>query len=250
MPSRRLPIYARWTLLALGAVERPGSARPRCPVCDYLLARRPSLAPNDADLERLTAVRMRTEISDALLLQIHDQARAQGQALAMWTLGAGFDGRWARLAGPLAGATSRWVEVEDARLLALKSELLSDSPFGALWSRVESIGMAPGGWGIEARVGERPVVVLEGMLHRLSARGLSALLRAIAQQAPGAHAVLDLTGVQGLARAGWSGRRLATLGWSVVDDVELSPRDGLYDVLNRPVCAGAVPVRVVHLLAG
>lgn len=249
MPDPRLPIYVRWTLLALGGVARPGTARPICPVAHWLLDGQPHLAPPDPDPERLAAVRARTDQVDGLLLQIHDAAFARRRRLAVWTIGAGFDGRWARLAGPLAGSVARWVEVDEPAVAGLKDYLMPRSPFAGLWRRVQAIGAVPAGWGIEPRVGEQPVIVLEGALHRLSARGLRSLLRALAAQAPGAHCVLDLTGVHGMARTGWSARRLAPLGWTVVDDVEVAGRYGLTDALGRPVCAGMVPVRVVHLIA-
>ncbi len=249
MGEARLPIYVRWTLLALGSVARAGTARPVCPVADWIVATRADLVPQDPDLERIAAVRARTDRVDELLLQIHERAFARGDTIAIWTLGGGFDGRWARLAGPMAGAVVRWAEVEEPAVAEAKKALLGASPFRGLWAGVTTVGVLPGGWGIEPRVGERPVIVLEGALHRLSARGLATLLRSLAAVAPGAHCVLDLTGVRGAARAGWSARRLAVLGWRVVDDIEMAPREPLFDALGRPVCPGMVPVRVVHLVA-
>lgn len=248
MSERRLPIYARWTLLAQGMVERPRYARAQCPVAHWLVDQRKDLVPRDPDLERLQAIRVRSEVVDTLMLQIRDDAERAGHRLSVWTLGAGFDARWARLSGPLSPVVDRWVEVDDPRVVATKRVVLTDSPFDGLWEHVETVPMIPAGWEVTAQLGEWPIIVLEGLLHRLPAPGLRGLLARLRLQAPGASVLLDLTGVQGAARAGWSDRRMRELGWRIADDVELPFRDVMYSAKGDELCSGMVPVRVLHLV--
>ncbi len=248
MSERRLPIYARWTLAALGHADDATRGRPICPVASWLLAHRPALHPHTPDPDRLSAIRARTAITDALLLQIRDAASAVGRPLSVWSIGAGFDARWARLSGPLSPVVQRWVEVEEPRLLATKRVALLGSPFEPHWSRVRTLPVVPIGWGIEPEEDTWPVVVLDGLLHRVTAQGLRTLLARIREATPRASVLLDLTGVHGRGRVGWSARRLERLGWSVVDDVELAWRDVLFDREGEELCAGMVPVRVLHLV--
>jgi len=247
--ASRLPIYARWTMLALGAA--PGrSGRALCPVASWLISEAPDLAPREVDPLRLSAIRARTRVVDALLTQVAADAARRGECVDFWTIGGGFDGRWARLAALPGAEHHRFVEVEHPRVLARKHELLARAPHAEMWARVECIPIVAAGWGAERRRDARLVVILEGMLHRLSARGLRSLLRRIADDVPGAHTLLDLTGVYGAARPGWSARRLVEVGHRVVDDVQHAPRDSIFDALGRAHCAGSVPVRVVHAIAG
>lgn len=248
MSERRLPIYARWTLAAEGTVVDPRMARPLCPVAAWLVEQDKVHLPRDPDPERISAIRVRTDVMDSMLLQIHDAAAAIGRPLEVWTIGAGFDARWARLAGPLAPAVKRFVEVEESRVLATKGVALRQSPFADLWQRVDAYSRSPAGWTVEPEGDAWPVVILAGLLHRLPATSLRAVLRRIRAHAPGASVLLDLTGVHGVASVGWSSRRLATLGWQVVDDVHLADRETLLSRQGDALCAGMVPVRVQHLV--
>ena len=108
--------------------------------------------------------------------------------------------------------------------------------------------MIPAGWEVGTELGEWPVVVMEGLLHRLPATGLRGLLARTRLRAPGASVLLDLTGVQGAARAGWSDRRMRELGWRIADDIELPFRDVMYSAKGEELCSGMVPVRVLHLI--
>jgi O-methyltransferase involved in polyketide biosynthesis len=247
LSERRLPIYERWTLAAHGTVQRRDSGASICPVATWLLHRRPEFLPFDPDLDRLAALRVRTELTDQLLLQIADRARAKGATLDLWKIASGFDARWFRLQAALFPVVEQWTEVDEPRVVAAKRVALAGSPFEAAWERVNAIPMVPAGWTIEPETDALPVVLLEGLLHRLSARGLRILLRRIRERAPHATVVLDLTGVWGVARAGWSARRLADLGWRVADDLELPYRDALIEPDGTLLCPGMVPVRVMRL---
>lgn len=249
MSEWRLPIYVRWTLAAEGCVLDERTARPRCPVAAWIVDRDPHLLPAEPDPERLTAVRVRADLVDDLLLQLRDAHAGAGREMSVWSVGAGFDARWARLAGPLSPVVARWVEVEEPKVLHNKHWALAGSPFHELYDRVESVPMVAAGWDVPAEPHEWPVVLLMGLLHRVPAAGLRTLLRRIRKSAPQASVLLDLTGVHGRARAGWSERRLAQVGWRVVDDVELAFRDVVFTPDGDEVAAGMVPVRVQHLMA-
>lgn len=209
--ERRLPIYVRWTLAAEGVVHSPTLARPVCPVAAWWLEVRPELWPTDPDPERLTAVRVRADVVDTMMLQIRDVAHADRRELSVWCVGAGLDARWARLGLPMAPIVSRWVEVEDPAVLRMKHRLLVESPFRRHWAQIEAMPVAAIGWDVQPEPEEWPVVLLMGLLHRVSAAGLRTLLRRIRETAPRASVLLDLTGVHGRARSGWSARRLAQL---------------------------------------
>jgi O-methyltransferase involved in polyketide biosynthesis len=216
-------------------------------VAAWLLRARPEVMPTDADPERLSAIRARTELIDHLVLQVVEEGVRGGRSASIYTLGAGFDARWARLAGPLASQVDRWVEVEEPRVSAWKRAALAESPFADLWGRVDGVAVVPQGWAVEPTRDERSVVVMEGLLHRLPAQGLRILLGRIRDRAPDARVLLDLTGAHGIARVAWSGRRLREAGWRVHDDLELGYRDMVLDVQGREVAAGMVPVRILHL---
>ena len=223
-------------------------ARNLCPVNGWLAAHRPALLPHDPDPDRIAALRARTDLMDQLLLQIRDRAVADGESLEVWNLGAGFDARWARMAGPLSPAVTRWVEVEEPRVIAAKRAALLDSPFDEHWRRVQTVPLNASAWTVEPSGMHRPVALIQGPLHRLPTNGVRVLLERIRVTAPGTTVLLDLTGVQGLARAQWSARQLRRVGWSVCDDLELAFRDVLTGRGGDELCAGMVPIRLLHLV--
>ncbi|MFK7929622.1 MAG: class I SAM-dependent methyltransferase [Myxococcota bacterium] len=247
MPERRLPIYVRWTVVAEGAVTRARTARSMCAVNGWLVSHRPSLLPHDPDPDRIAAIRARIDLVDGLLLQIRDQAIRRGESLAVWHLGAGMDGRWARMAGPLSPAVVQWVEVEEPRVVGAKRRVLEGSPFAEHWHRVETVPLVPAAWMAEGRDGSRVVALVSGALHRLSASEVLEMLERIRVSAPGASVILDLTGAQGRARTEWSTRRLEALGWRTVDDLELAFRNALTGRSGDELCSGMVPIRLIHL---
>ena len=248
LSARRLPIMVRWSLAAeASAVDR---GEPRCAVAAWIGRTRPALLPHDPVPERLCAVRARADLVDEILLRLRDAARRQHLNQSIWSIGCGLDARWQRLAWPLAPVVTRLVELDEPHVIAAKDALLSGSPFAREWAEIEDIAMIPQGWDVLPEPDDvQPVVLLLGLLHRVPAQGLRTLLARIRRTAPRAVVVLDLTGVQGRARAGWSARRLAQLGWQVLEDDELAPRDILYDRFGDEVCAGMVPVRLLVLRA-
>ncbi|MDR3043311.1 MAG: class I SAM-dependent methyltransferase [Desulfovibrio sp.] len=168
---------------------------------DHLPALHPAVAP---------CVVARARILDAMLL---DALRGAEHA-EVWHLGAGFDARWHRLGPhhPDMPAKVAWHEVDTPRVLALKEELLRDSPFAGAYASVVRHGVPdmPDMPNMKvmaeiARImpqgepGVRRIVVLEGLLDLLPAHVKHGLLGALRHAMPGGVVLLDALDAAGAA---------------------------------------------------
>ena len=134
----QIPIAARWTLYALGAVDGQRVRRPRDPVAAWLLRRQPGLLPPTAIPSVLTMIRARTSIVDRMIEEEIARARCLGTKIAYWSFTPGFDARWYRILALVGDAIGVLREVEDPDLLALKTALLEESTFARQWTRISA----------------------------------------------------------------------------------------------------------------
>jgi O-methyltransferase involved in polyketide biosynthesis len=146
----------------------------------------------------------RAHMLDAMLL---DALRGADHA-EVWSIGAGFDARWRRLGPhhPEMPAQVVWHEVDTPRVLALKEELLRDSPFaGAYAAVVRHVVREEEDMGEIARImcqGASPtrrIVVMEGLLDLLPAHAKHGLLVALRHAMPEGVLLLDALDTAGAA---------------------------------------------------
>lgn len=249
-PEVRLPLIARLTLYALGAVEGRRIRRPVDPVAAWLIRTHPSLLHSESAPAAFTTIRARTSIVDELIAEEVDRTRSLGRRMALMSFGGGFDARWYRLL-PIIGETiETMIEIESPGLLEHKGKLLADSPYAALWERVEKRPQAEGTWaGTPRPSGEdmQPVVIMERLAGRLEPEALRALLGNLRERMPEARIIMGLPGYSGSPGA-WSGKKLHDLGWRIDADVRLSPRGRLVAQSGKEICAGMHGLRVLRLL--
>ena len=267
----QIPIAARWTLYALGAVDGQRVRRPRDPVAAWLLRRQPTLLPPTAIPSVLTMIRARTSVVDRMIEEEVARARADGSGIAYWGFASGFDARWYRLLALVGDVIRSHREVDDADVLALKSELLAESTFARQWTRIRQHRLEALDWAVESEPGTFPLVVLEGAATRLGIPALKAMLGRIREATPTARVIVDLPGVlddrppvappqPAFGRGRWGAvhesaasaittRDLRLLGWRVVDDTGLCARPELRGPSGSVICAGMEALRVLRLEA-
>lgn len=271
MTIAQIPIAARWTLYALGAVDGQRVRRPRDPVAAWLLRRQPTLLPPTAIPSVLTMIRARTSVVDRMIEEEIARSRALGTGIAYWGLASGFDARWYRLLALVGDVIRSHREVDDADVLALKSELLAESTFARQWTRIRQHPADALDWAVEDEPGTSPLVVLEGAATRLGIPALKAMLGRIRSATPTARVIVDLPGVLEdrppvapppvtYGRGRWGSvndsaaslvttRDLRLLGWRVIEDAGLCARPELRGPSGAVICAGMEALRVLRLEA-
>jgi O-methyltransferase involved in polyketide biosynthesis len=245
--EQRLPIYSRWSLYALGAVEGRRILRPKDPVAAWLLRHHPGLLPSVPAPAVLTTIRARTAMVDDVIAEEVARARSNGHPMSIVTLGSAFDARWVRMYREVTGVVRSFVEIEQPEMLAYKESLMSGSPFHGRWALVKRSPMSFDDWEVPAELGVQSVVVLEGLADRFGARALRELLIRLRHHASASRLVVDLSSVED--RSVWSAKALAGLGWRVELDADISRRDRLQTVTGQEICAGMKAFRVVRLSA-
>ncbi len=249
-PEVRLPLIARLTLYALGAVEGRRIRRPVDPVAAWLIRTHPSLLHSESAPAAFTTIRARTSIVDELIGEEVDRTRSLGRRMTLMSFGGGFDARWYRLLPIIGQTVDKLIEIESPGLLEHKNKLLADSPYAALWDKVERRAEAEGSWSQTRRPADRttqPVVVMEGLAGRLEPVALRTLLSNLREHMPEARVLMGLPGYSGNPGA-WSGKQLHQLGWRIDTDVRLSPRGRLVAQSGKEICAGMHGLRVLRLL--
>jgi hypothetical protein len=246
--EQRLPVIARWMLFALGTVEGKRIHRPLDPVAAWLLKHHPNLLPSIPQSALLTTIRARTDLVDRLMLDEFDRARQRGERLATWSIGGGFDARWARLLGSHHDVVVEHREVESPALMDLKSRLLQDSPYVDAWDHVVRIALPEERWTIQREAGLRPLVLFETGAGRLDDEKLRGVLYALRSDAPDAHVILGLPAITEKEKR-WTPRHIAALGWRVTDDLHLTNRGRLMSPNGGELCPGMYGFRLVRLIA-
>lgn len=248
MIEQRLPVIARWMLFALGTVEGKRIHRPLDPVAAWLLKHHPNLLPTIPQSALLTTIRARANLVDNMILDEFDRARQTGERLITWSLGGGFDARWARLLGSHSDVLAEHREVESPALLDLKSRLLRESPYVDAWERVVRVGLPEERWSVERTAGLRPLILFETGAGRLDDEKLRSVLYALRSDVPDAHVILGLPAMTDKEKR-WTPRQIATLGWRVTDDLHLTNRGRLMSPHGGELCPGMYAFRLVRLVA-
>lgn len=243
-----MPLIARLTLYALGAVDGGRVRRPVDPVAGWLLRSSSDLQPAEDSPAAHTTIRARTQLVDALLAEEVERARRAGARVAYWSIGGGFDARWYRLLPSLSEVVARHREVEEPALLDWKSRLLDSSPYATLWKQVERVPLDPLAWRVEDPGDTQPVVVLEGLAGRLDPDALVELLDRVRVDAPRARVIIGLPSLSGRPQL-WSERGLGGRGWTVEVDIRLAPRGRLVARTGKEICAGMHGLRLLRLSA-
>lgn len=248
MIEQRLPVIARWMLFALGTVEGKRIHRPVDPVAAWLLKHHPNLLPSIPQSALLTTIRARTELVDRLMHDEFDRARTTGERLVTWSLGGGFDARWARFLGAHHDVVAEHREVESPTLLDLKHRLLQESPFVDAWARVVRRALPEERWTVEPRAGTRPLVLFETGAGRLDDEKLRHALYTLRNDAPDARVIVGLPAITDKEKR-WTPRQIATIGWRIVDDLHLANRGRLMSPHGGELCPGMYAFRLVRLVA-
>jgi hypothetical protein len=247
--EQRVPAIARWMLYALGAIEGRRVLRPIDGVAAWLLRNHPALLPTVPQSDVLSTIRARTEVVDRMIGEEVLRARSRGETIALWTVGGGFDARWARIWGPFEDVIEHLVEVESPVITELKSQLLKTSPFVEAWSRVLRRGLPEAEWTLDDRGNPVPVVVLETGAGRLDETELRTLLLRIRNDAPRARVIVGLPADQGAEDRRWSRAALAALGWRVDEDVCIAGRGRLQGNNGQELSPGMYAFRVAKIRA-
>ena len=182
--------------------------------------------------EVLAAMRVGTRIVDRGLREEVQLAALDGRDVDVYTLGAGFDARWFRLASTLAHTTV--YEVERSSVLELKQAVFDDSDYAEAWARVQAVPRADADWDIESRPGRRAIVVLEGAWARLGHRGLLGLLERLAQEHEDVRVLVDVP----RTAEGFSASALRGLGWWLAEVVDMVSRRQLMAQSGHPHLPG------------
>lgn len=243
----RLPLIARLTLYALGAVEGRRIRRPMDPVAAWLIRTHPALLHSESAPAAFTTIRARTSVIDSLLSEDLGRAKDAGETVNLVTIGGSFDARWYRLLPLMGHILDGHYEIETPGLLSYKNQLLNDSPYSGLWTQVIQSAQPEQTWSIPQEAGSSPIIIMEGLAGRLEPAALRQLLAGVAESAPGARVLIGLPGYSGNPGA-WSDRRLSALGWRVDADVRLSPRGRLVSQAGKEICAGMHGLRVLRLV--
>lgn len=244
----RLPLIARLTLVALGAVAGGRARRPLDPVAAWLLRGDADLQPAEHSPAAHTTIRARTSIVDGLLAEEVERARVEGSRLAVWSVGGGFDARWYRLLPLLSDVVKVHREVEEPDLISLKTRLLNDSPYAALWRQVDKRAARADAWAVEEEEGTVPLVILEGLAGRLDPDALIELIDRVRATTPRARVIIGLPALSGRPKF-WSERGLHERGWRVCVDIRLAPRGRLVARTGKEICAGMHGLRLLRLEA-
>ena len=249
MDRARLPVTARWSLLALGKLE-PGRRHALDPVAAWILEARPDLGPAVPAPAVLATLRARATLVDRMLDEEADHARGAGESISLWTFGGGFDARWHRLARALGEAVCEHVEVEVPDVLATKELILSRSPFAAGWARVHRRALPIDQWRVpsgEPGPGVRRVLVIEALAGRWDSDQMWAQIERLDDVPAGTSTVACLPGWSPEERALWGARRLESRGWRVLEDQCIAPRGRIVGYDGSEVCPASYPFRVVRL---
>jgi O-methyltransferase involved in polyketide biosynthesis len=269
--EHRVPIVARWTLYALGAVEGHRVRRPRDPVAAWFLRRHPKLLPAFAAPSILAMIRARSTIVDRMIEDDVHQARRRGNTVTFWSFGGGFDARWYRLQA-LGEAVRAHCEVEDPDVLDFKNLALSTSTFAPSWQRIHRIPVKEDRWTVHDATSDHTLVVLEGVASRLGLDSAKRLLGRIRRDVREARVIIDLPGILsaqgsstgstaqaiGSARSRWASpgptsaaairrEEFERIGWTVLDDVWLAARPEVRAPSGIAVCSGMEALRVLKL---
>jgi len=243
----RLPLIARLTLYALGAVEGRRIRRPMDPVAAWLIRTHPALLHSESAPAAFTTIRARTSVIDDLLSEDLGRAKDAGKTVHLVTVGGSFDARWYRLLPMMGHILDGHHEIETSGLLSYKHRLLSDSPYSGLWAQVIQHEQPEATWTIPEEAGSSPIVIMEGLAGRLEPSALRQLLAGVADSAPQATVLIGLPGYSGNPGA-WSEARLGALGWRVDVDIRLAPRGRLVSQSGKEICAGMHGLRVLRLV--
>ncbi len=247
MIEHELPLIARLSLCALGAVEGGRIRRPLDPVAAWFVRNRPALVPDEVAQAALATIRARTVLLDRMLEEEISRARDRREKLCLWVVGGAFDARWARMADVFAGTVAELREVEDPLVLKFKDRVLQGSPYAEAWSAVQQRPKTLEGWTVRPRSGTRPLVLLEGLAGRMSPAALKRLLQRILYEVPDVRVLLGLPGRPREEGDHWSSFRLQSLGFVVEEDTNLGPRGRLLAPGGDELCPGMYPLRVLRL---
>ena len=243
----RLPLITRLTLSALGEA-RGGRVRAAIdPVAAWMLKRQPDLHPYGAAQAAFTTIRARTALVDRMIFDSAQIARDQGHKLSLWNLGPGFDARWFRLLPRLDDVFVGVREVEEPSLLSLKNGLLEQSPYGDSWHKVVRRALPSASWSVDARRGDRLLVLMEGLAGRMNQDQLEATLTRVHEASKECTAIVGLPGVGEDDAARWSVTRMRRLGWKVHEDARMGSRGRLILASGGEECPGTYPLRVMRM---
>jgi O-methyltransferase involved in polyketide biosynthesis len=164
------------------------------PVSSWLIEifGRPSFA-NDLSFFTRHGIAARAKWFDDKIASTLSAVRAKGEQAEVWTLGAGFDSRWEWVLRQHRATVAQYREFDLDDLLAIKSKLLSASPWAELWRAVaRHPGDVLAGLPDSLPTADGPViVVIEGLLDYFPKTQKLALFEAIRSRAPRATILLD-----------------------------------------------------------
>jgi O-methyltransferase involved in polyketide biosynthesis len=245
--ENRLPLITRLTLSALGEARGGRVTAAIDPVAAWMLREQPDLHPHGAAEAAFTTIRARTRIIDRMIHDTVAMARADGKKLALWNLGPGFDARWYRLLPRVETTVTSVREVEEPAVLAVKNAMLEASPYAEWWSKVVRRTLPAAAWTVEARRGERTLVLLEGLAGRMAQDELEHTLERIHESSMDCTAILGLPGVGAEDASRWSVTRMRRMGWRVHEDARMGSRGRLILAAGGKECPGTYPLRVMRL---
>jgi O-methyltransferase involved in polyketide biosynthesis len=151
----------------------------------------PPFAP-DLSWFTVHGVAQRAALFDDWTRQFVAACAARGERCEIWSIGCGFDARWLAFA-PGAGTIARYVELDQADVIARKREWFAASPFADDYAKVDAYGLDLAHDALPAALAaDTPVlVVAEGVLDYLPERERLALIAALRARAPRAEFLLD-----------------------------------------------------------
>jgi O-methyltransferase involved in polyketide biosynthesis len=226
------------------------------PFASWLAGCCPERAPRRVARRTRNGVAVRTALIDSHIRHVLRSAPGRWN---YWSIGAGLDARWFRLADTLAGRVAEYREFDLAHLLEAKAALVARSPFAASYASVTRVpGDLLDTLESAGRDGRPTLAVVEGLMMYLAREQQERLFALLARASTYVVVIADVYSAFAVRRGNRERSRIlggadARFAWGPDDIVAFVEQQGwkigTSESLTRRVLATMPPWRFVPLPA-